>query len=185
MATRRPQRPRDPQGRRQAIIDAAGKLLAERGIAGLTHRRIAEIADVPVGSTTYYFSDLDELVTSALADTARRSADDLRRWANELTDATDKPAALARLAGIYLHGRDDTFRTVNELYAAAAHRPELRPLARMWTDGLLDLLGPLYGPIRARDIAIYIDGTLINTLITNDPPPQSTLESAIRRLAES
>ena len=63
-------RQRDPAGRRKTIIDAATRVIADAGLAGLTHRRVAEVAGVPVGSTTYYFRDLDELREAALADAA-------------------------------------------------------------------------------------------------------------------
>jgi DNA-binding transcriptional regulator YbjK len=78
-------RPRDPAGRRQTIIDAATRVIAEAGLAELTHRRVAEVAGVPVGSTTYYFKDLDELREAALADAARCSIEGLDQWADELT----------------------------------------------------------------------------------------------------
>jgi DNA-binding transcriptional regulator YbjK len=40
----------DPD-RRRRIIDAAFRVVAERGIAGLSHRSAAAEADVPLGST--------------------------------------------------------------------------------------------------------------------------------------
>lgn len=55
----------DPE-RRQRIIDAAIRVVGERGIVGLSHRSVAVEADVPLGSTTYHFSTLDELLVAAL-----------------------------------------------------------------------------------------------------------------------
>ena len=55
----------DPE-RRQRIIDAAIAVVGERGIAGLSHRAVAAEADVPLGSTTYHFATLDELLVAAL-----------------------------------------------------------------------------------------------------------------------
>jgi TetR/AcrR family transcriptional regulator, regulator of biofilm formation and stress response len=59
----------DP-GRRDRIIDAAIRVIGAEGIAGLSHRSVAGEADVPLGSTTYHFASLDELLIAAL----RRSA---------------------------------------------------------------------------------------------------------------
>ena len=53
--------PRDPAGRRQAIIDAAANLIAREGSSKITNRRVAEEAGVPLGSTTQYFKSIDEL----------------------------------------------------------------------------------------------------------------------------
>src|SRR5699024_4676052 len=60
------QRPRDPEGRRDAIVWATVAVIAEHGLARTTHRRIADRADVALGSTTYYFESLDDLVATAL-----------------------------------------------------------------------------------------------------------------------
>lgn len=55
----------DPE-RRQRIIDAAIRVVGARGLAGLSHRTVAAEADVPLGSTTYHFKTLDELMVAAL-----------------------------------------------------------------------------------------------------------------------
>ncbi len=41
-------------------------MIAADGIAGLSHRTVAAEADVPLGSTTYHFGSLDELLVAAL-----------------------------------------------------------------------------------------------------------------------
>src|SRR5262245_16062595 len=64
-ARRRRLRPSAPLPRREAILDAALLLIAERGTEQLTHRSVAEQAGVPLGSTTYYFASRDELVREA------------------------------------------------------------------------------------------------------------------------
>ena len=64
--------PRDPAGRRQAIIDAAANLIAREGGSKITNRRVAEEAGVPLGSTTQYFKSIDELRREGLAEVARR-----------------------------------------------------------------------------------------------------------------
>lgn len=174
-------RPRDPAGRRQTIIAAATRVIAESGVAGLTHRRVAEIAGVPVGSTTYYFKDLDELREAALADAARGSIEGLDEWAEELTAPADLPGTLARLTAEYLTDHD-RYRACNELYTAASHRPELRPHARLWLDGLIAILEPRAGHNAAQAAAIFIDGALLHALITGEPLSADVLTDALRRL---
>ena len=174
-------RPRDPVGRRQTIIDAATRVIAEAGLTGLTHRRVAEVAGVPVGSTTYYFKDLDELREAALADAARGFIEGLDQWAEELSDTTDIPGALARLT-VECMIDDDRYRAVNELYTAASHRSELRPLARLWFDGLVAVLEPRTGRSAAQTAAIFIDGALLHALITGEPLSTAALAEALAKL---
>ncbi|MET8795172.1 TetR family transcriptional regulator [Nocardia sp. NPDC004568] len=154
--------PRDPH-RRQRILDAARVLIPVHGIAGLTHRLVAAEAGVPVGSTTYYFADLADLTAAALADTAKVTREVLRGWSEALGDSEDLPATLAALTADCL-ARPEQLLTVNELYLAAARLPELRPPARVWFDGLVEILTPHAGPVAARAVAIYLDGTLLHAL---------------------
>ena len=67
---------RDPEGRRRAIIEAAAEIIASEGTRKLTHRRVAQQAGVPLGSTTQYFSSIDELRRAALAEQARLIEED-------------------------------------------------------------------------------------------------------------
>ncbi len=67
----------DPD-RRTRIIDAALRVIVADGIAGLSHRSVAAEADVPLGSTTYHFGSLDELLTAALRRSNENFAQALR-----------------------------------------------------------------------------------------------------------
>ncbi|MET9414706.1 TetR family transcriptional regulator [Streptomyces klenkii] len=54
-------RRRDPQRRIAELSAATEKVIAARGIEGLTHRAIAEEAGVPLGATTYHFAAMNGL----------------------------------------------------------------------------------------------------------------------------
>lgn len=60
--------------RRTAILDATLRVIAAHGIDAVTHRRVAAVADVPLGSTTYYFESRGQL----LRDAFRRYLDQIR-----------------------------------------------------------------------------------------------------------
>jgi len=49
-----------------ALMDAAEQLLYEVGYAGVTTRRVAEVAGVKHGLVHYYFGSMDELLTRTL-----------------------------------------------------------------------------------------------------------------------
>lgn len=57
------------EARRQAtvaLMDAAEQLLYEVGYAGVTTRRVAEVAGVKHGLVHYYFGSMEELLTQTL-----------------------------------------------------------------------------------------------------------------------
>jgi DNA-binding transcriptional regulator YbjK len=51
--------------RRRAILEAAVRVIGEGGPDAITHRRVAAVARVPLGSLTYYFASREELVREA------------------------------------------------------------------------------------------------------------------------
>ncbi|GHE46846.1 DNA-binding transcriptional regulator [Streptosporangium violaceochromogenes] len=172
---------RNPEERRRRIIQAALELIPEVGVGGLTHRLVAARADVPLGATTYYFTSLDDLAHTALTAAAELTAEGLRSWAEALRTGPDLPATLATLIDDYLGDRSRML-IWNELYAAAGHRPELRPLAREWSDGLTRLLAGYVDHQTARAVAAFIDGILLHALIHDRPLAPGTVAGSLAAL---
>jgi TetR/AcrR family transcriptional regulator, regulator of biofilm formation and stress response len=172
---------RDPEARRRAIIDAASSLIPEVGIDGLTHRLVAARAGVPLGATTYYFATLDDLLQTTLSHVAETNAVYLRSWSEAIRASEDVAATLAKLTVDYLADRPRALADT-ELYVAAIRRPEVRPQARMWFDGLVALLServPATGAIAA---AYLIDGAIIRALSDDQQLDPAALTTALRPL---
>ena len=60
--------------RRQQILDADMRILIRDGVRAVRHRAVAAEAQVPLSATTYYFKDIDDLLTDAFAQYVERSA---------------------------------------------------------------------------------------------------------------
>lgn len=108
----------DPD-RRQRIIDAAIAVVGERGIAGLSHRAVAAAADVPLGSTTYHFATLDDLLVAALRQSNVVCLDDFARWVDGIDPAAPLAEKVARLVEDTLTGDRRRMELEYELYLAA------------------------------------------------------------------
>ncbi len=52
-------------------------MIGRDGIAGLSHRGVAAEADVPLGSLTYHFATLEELLVAALRQAGERGGVEL------------------------------------------------------------------------------------------------------------
>ena len=112
--------------RRQAILEAALRLMSQHGVGALTHRAVAEEAGVPLASTTYYFDSLDELLEGALQLFVDEEATRLTALAERLQGQELPPVEIARLFQAELEPDAAQF----ELYVEAARRPSLREVAR-------------------------------------------------------
>lgn len=60
--------------RRQDILDAAMRIVVREGVRGVRHRAVAAEASVPLSATTYYFNDIDDLLSDTFARHVERSA---------------------------------------------------------------------------------------------------------------
>lgn len=60
--------------RRQEILDAAMRVVVRDGVRGVRHRAVAAEAGVPLSATTYYFKDIDDLLSDTFAQYVERSA---------------------------------------------------------------------------------------------------------------
>ncbi|MFF5936120.1 TetR/AcrR family transcriptional regulator [Streptomyces sp. NPDC012508] len=160
----------DPE-RRQRIVDAALRVVGARGIAGLSHRTVAAEADVPLGSTTYHFASLDELLVAALRQANEgfgRQLRESRALAGPGTDSdADLAAALARLMGEWIGGARTGVELEYELYLAALRRPALRPVAAEWTDAVTEALSRRTDPTTARALVALMDGICLQVLLTD------------------
>ncbi|MGW7403844.1 TetR/AcrR family transcriptional regulator [Streptomyces sp. NPDC054833] len=155
----------DPE-RRQRIIDAAIRVVGKKGIAGLSHRSVAAEADVPLGSTTYHFTTLDELMVAALRQTNEGFAKALA-GSGVLEDSGGELAAgLARVLGEWLGGDRPGVELEYELYLAALRRPALRPVAAEWTEETARRLAAHTDPVTARALLALMDGICLQVLLT-------------------
>ena len=73
--------------RRQLILDAAMRIVVRDGVRGVRHRAVAAEAGVPLSATTYYFKDIEDLLTDTFAQYVERSAAYMAKlWANTEVD---------------------------------------------------------------------------------------------------
>jgi DNA-binding transcriptional regulator YbjK len=173
---------RDPEARKRQIVTAAVRAIAEVGAGNVTHRQIAALAGVPLGSTTYYFPTLDDLVAAALREAVEVSRVELEAWADELIVSRDLPATFVDLAERYLADREQAVLEY-ELCLAAARTPELRPAAQLWIDGLRGICARFAGgPERGFALAALIDGCLLQALVTDGPLDADGLRAGVEAL---
>ncbi|GAA3382605.1 TetR family transcriptional regulator [Streptomyces racemochromogenes] len=166
----------DPD-RRQRIIDAAIRVVGAKGIAGLSHRSAAAEADVPLGSTTYHFKTLDDLLVAAL-----RQASEAYAPALVLREGEDLAGALARLLGEALEADRGRVELEYELYLAALRRPALRPVAARWCESVADALAEHTDPLTARALVAVMDGISLQVLLTGTPYEEGPAREILTRV---
>ncbi|WP_225828098.1 TetR/AcrR family transcriptional regulator [Streptomyces naphthomycinicus] len=170
----------DPE-RRRRIIDAAIRVVGRDGIAGLSHRTVAAEADVPLGSTTYHFATLEELLVAALRQANEGFGRVLAEWLPR-DGGDDLAAQLAGALGEWLGGERTGVELECELYLAALRRPALRPVAAEWTGQAAALLARHTDPVTARALLALMDGICLQVLLTGGSYDEEGARTALARL---
>jgi TetR/AcrR family transcriptional regulator, regulator of biofilm formation and stress response len=126
--SRVPQQARGEE-RRERILRATLAVIAHSGIAGVTHRRVAEEAGVPLGSLTYWFATKDDLLRDALRRFVSEEAERLRAVSEALEAGADPAEAAVQFASILENASGPEQVAQFELYLEAARNPALRDIA--------------------------------------------------------
>ncbi|WP_437606775.1 TetR family transcriptional regulator [Sorangium sp. So ce834] len=170
----------DP-GRRDRLVMTALDVIAEQGIAGASHRSIARAADVPLGSTTYHFASIDELLAAAFT---RHAEDAAARFEARMRAACDREAAVdllvEHLTADLLGSPRDLVLSV-ELYVAAARRPALRAVTQAWMLRSRRALELHFDPVTARELDALIEGLVLHSALSTEPMTAEQIRHAIYR----
>jgi DNA-binding transcriptional regulator YbjK len=146
-----PARRQRGERRRREILEAALRVIGRDGVAGLTHRAVAEEAGVPLAATTYYFASKVDLL---------REAGELaieRVGSGAVAPAAARPTTPERLASAIaalLAATPVGERFVHyEIGLEAGRRPALRGLTFAWIERELAELRPWLAAAGSRDPA--------------------------------
>jgi TetR/AcrR family transcriptional regulator, regulator of biofilm formation and stress response len=167
-STARRRRRHDPD-RRERIARAAVVVLHRDGVLALNHRAVAEEADVPLGSTTYHFQGLDDLLAAALewiSDEEIRILDD---WQAARDLKGNLMAALVDLLLIYCNQRRAMSILEYEVHVLAYRRPVMRELSRRWDRALNEVLSRYMSSADADLVIAMMDGVMLNNLTGDEP----------------
>lgn len=175
--------------RSEVIADAAITLLAERGMRGLTHRAVDEVAGLPPGST----SNLARTRAALLELTLARLTDlEIQAFSSTITGPPD-PEDLPELMAQTLMGQlGDRRRTLAryELALEATRRPELRViydragvLFREPAAALLAAAGSA-DPVRhGRQLVVFGEGIMFDAIAgAGEMPSLDDLREGMREL---
>jgi DNA-binding transcriptional regulator YbjK len=173
----------DPD-RKSRIIEAAIDVIADHGVAGTTHRRIAAAADVPLGSLTYHFSGLDDLLEQAFSRHAERMSPIYESHFDGVTSREQFIDAVTGLINGDAGADQREWAIAYELYLAALRNPALRGVTESWMRRSRAVLERFVDPVAARGVDALIEGLVMHmTLSTAAVDREDTRTIVARFLA--
>jgi DNA-binding transcriptional regulator YbjK len=178
------------QRRRDSLVRAAAQVVAERGYAGVTHRAVAERAGVPVGTITYYFSSIGELVLAGVASNQAALAEEFETELEAHLAADHTPAeACAWLAGVLVALTVPSVLVAFEVYLNAYRDPAMCETVATSLAGFeraattaLAALGAHRPEASAPALVALVDGFLLHRVARPTPDDLAQLERAVQDL---
>lgn len=173
---------RNDPDRRDRIIDAALEVIVAEGVAGISHRKVAAAAEVPLGSMTYHFAGMEELIHEAFtrfATAVSDRIDERMRATRSRDDALD--ALIAHIDHDLLGDQRDLVLT-HELYTLAAHDPRYRTLTTDWMTRSRTALERHFDPVTARILDAVVEGLSLHRALDLRPVPPGLARESVRRI---
>ena len=179
-----------PKGerRRFALVCAAADLLCEGGFEAVRHRAVAERAGLPLASTTYYFSSLDELIENAVEYLGAEEVADLRTRVKALPRRRRAADAAADVL-VDLLAADPTREQLisrYERYIACARHPGLRDVEQRLHDQRVAAVceamarsGRRARPDMMTALLYAVDGAVVSALIGDGDGPRQSVHATL------
>lgn len=158
--------------RRDALLEAAIAIAAERGVGAVTHREVAGRAGVPLATTSYFFASIDDLVHAALRSVVSQLVERFDLLIAELRAAEVPPeGVIDRVVPVLLSAPEHHIVAQFQTYQRAAAAPELRPeVARIFAAiervaaEVLEIAGVAPTRANTRAVIALVDGFQLQRL---------------------
>lgn len=181
MAGSRRGTPNDPT-RQSKILDATLDVVAADGVNGTTHRKIAARAGVALGSLSYYFDGIDDVLCHAFAWFAENMSRVYRQTLAEAHTVDEAEAAVVELicGPDYASRRDMTL--IFEMYAYANHNPNVARHTRTWVERSRESLQLHFPPQTCRALDALIEGWPMHRAFERTPLDRALVATTVHAI---
>lgn len=172
----------DPQ-RRDRIIAACREVIIAQGVRGTTHRKVAAAADVPLGSMSYHFTGMSELLRDTFEQHATQISED---FAGKFAGVSDPDQALDILVEVVTSGFafDPDQLVLNlELYTFASREPEFKEITSAWISRTREVLERFFDPETARVLDATLGGISIHRALGLGAVSDQDIATLLRSIA--
>lgn len=169
--TGRPSRTSTGERKREQILDASVRVFGTGGAGAVTHRAVAKVAHVPLGSTTYYFTDRNDLLLQTMAHARAAEAIRLAAIVDALDGALTVDHSVEVLTEMFF---DKTVAdplydlALFEMFMEATRNVTVRDEAREWSTmigSLVDRVLPPSDSVVPRPVVVQIIACLVDGLM--------------------
>lgn len=164
-------------------MDSALEVLARDGVAGITHRAIGEAGDIPLGSITYHFATLDDIVQLAFATHVDKLATRFEERLATCEHDADLIECIVCAITDDLAADPNELAVTFELYGDAVRRQETKRLTQQWMVRAEDALAEHVDRATARLLDVVVEGLMVHMSIAQQPISKDDIRALLTMAA--
>lgn len=164
-------------------MESALAVLARDGVAGITHRAIAEEADVPLGSITYHFATLDDIVQLAFQTHVEKLA---KRFEERLASCEAEADLIDCITAAItddLAANPNELAVTYELYGDTVRRADNKRITQAWMDRAQDALAQHFDRATAHLLDVVIEGLMVHLSVAQQPISKDAVRALLTTAA--
>ncbi|CAN5446950.1 TetR family transcriptional regulator [soil metagenome] len=166
-------------------MESALAVLARDGVAGITHRAIGEEADIPLGSITYHFATLDDIVQLAFHTHVERLATRFEQRLASCESGSDLIECLVSAVTDDLAAHPNELAVTFELYGDAVRRADNKRITQAWMERAEDALAQHVDRPTARLLDVVVEGLMVHMSIAQQPISKDAVRALLTTAANA
>lgn len=166
-------------------MESALAVLARDGVAGITHRAIAEQADVPLGSITYHFATLDDIVQLAFRTHVEKLAERFEQRLAQCAPGSDLIDCITAAITDDLAANPNELAVTYELYGDTVRRADNKRLTQAWMDRAQDALAQYFDRATAHLLDVVIEGLMVHMSVAQQPISKDAVRALLATAANA
>ncbi|MGE2715755.1 TetR/AcrR family transcriptional regulator [Mycolicibacterium litorale] len=167
-----------------ALVEAALQIIRESGVKSVTHRKVCSYAGVALGSSTYHYENLDNLLLDAFAHYVETVSAGYEKHFEGVSCDNDLIDAVLELVNTLTEDMGNAILEW-ELLAAAGREEAYRLLGQKWSQRARSAVERYVSPSTAHMIEAIWDGATLQRAFNGPKFTDATLRRLVRAALET
>jgi DNA-binding transcriptional regulator YbjK len=166
-----------------ALIEAALQIIRESGVKTVTHRKVCSYAGVALGSSTYHYENLDNLIQDAFTHYVTTTS---ARWEDHFAHATCDDDLIEAVLTLVNAMTDDMGTAILEweLFAEAGRQPAYQELGHEWSRRAREAVERYVSPKTAHMLETIWDGSTVQRVLNGKAWTDDMIRELLRAALE-
>ena len=166
-----------------ALVEAALQIIRESGVKSVTHRKVCSYAGVALGSSTYHYENLDNLILDAFAHYVERVS---VRYEKQFEGATSDDDLIEAILTLVNAMTTDMGNAILEweLLAEAGRQDAYRELGHKWSSRARGAVERYVSPKVAHMLETIWDGSTVHRVLNGTELDDVGLRELLRTTIE-